>query len=262
MSQWWEISGTLHVEESATARVLRRRALVGVGIDIAGWPDESACFSHWGHTHTDREGRFRLRVNQPSWAHRLRITASFVGDLLVVCDSTDRGLAGRSPVTIWEPDDPLEGPFVDAGNITIREGAPGDLGSPNTIRRAISWYSAKSAMDYLASLGEGLSLRRRIAVVCTDELSGSSMPRAGGLALVDTNDEGWSVDMVLRQVMRHWARQCMVGRITRPRHRLSLSIDDRFAELAKDELMRALWGGARHSSQGKRRVSGGGDDVA
>src|SRR5690349_4865448 len=86
IAQWWEISGSLYVEELATTRVLRRRPLVGVSIDIAGWPDERACFGHWGHTHTDSSGRFRLRVNRPAWAHRLRVTASFVGELLVVCD--------------------------------------------------------------------------------------------------------------------------------------------------------------------------------
>jgi hypothetical protein len=261
-SQWWEISGTLHVEESATARVLRRRPLIGVSIDIAGWPDERGCFSVWGHAHTDREGRFRLRVNRPSWAHRLRITASFVGELLVVCDSTTRGLAGRSPITIWEPDDPIEGPFVDAGNITIREGAAGELGASSAVRRAVSWYAAKSAMDYLSSLGEGLGVRRRIAVACPAEPSGIPLVRdsaiAGPLTLLASHDDEWSVDMVVRQVMRHWARQTIAGRINWPRNRLTTPVDEQFADLAKDELMRALWG---RRSGVQRRVSGG-DSVA
>jgi hypothetical protein len=251
MSQWWEVTGTLAVEESATAGVTKRRPLAGLSIDIAGWPDEKACFSLWGHTHTDREGRFRLRVNRPAWAHRLRITASFVGELLVVCDTAARGLAGRSPLTIWEPDDPIEGPFVDAGHITIREGAAGELGSSSALHRAISWYAARSAMDYLTSLGEGLTVRRRIAIVCAPESASVSAARseeARVLTLIDPHDEGWSVDMVVRQVMRHWARQRMAGRISWPRHRLSFPIDERLSELAKDELMRALWGRARRNS--------------
>jgi hypothetical protein len=255
MTQWWEISGALCVEESQTTRVFRRRPLVGVGIDIAGWPDERACYAHWGHTHTDANGHFRLRVNRPTWAHRLRITASFVGELLVVCDETTRGVAGRKPVTIFEGEDPVEGPYVDVGTIVIREGADGELGDASTVRRAISWYASRASMDYLSSLGEGLSFRRRIAVVCplaTPFESPRVITALGMMTLGDGRD-AWSIDMIVRQVMRHWARQCIAGPITWPPDRLSIPVDDQFVELAKDELMRQLWG--RQSSPARRQAT-------
>jgi hypothetical protein len=203
MSQIWEVTGIIEVEERATVRdalgrpVARRRPLAGITVEVAGWPDERGAFAVWGQTSTDADGRFRVRERRPSWAQVIRLSTRFAGEQLVVTEEATDGVLRRDWIQIAETPDAVAGPVVDLGARTFREGGPGVLGADDIVRRATTWYLVRSAMEFLAALGAGVGFTQRIAVVYpASELGRTSGVRAGERSARihrdDSRDE-WSV---------------------------------------------------------------------
>jgi hypothetical protein len=265
MSPWWEVTGTIDVNESATTRddldhpLERRRPLSGVAVQVSVRANEHESFSVWTETRTEPDGRFRLRAAPPSFARHVRVSVLLVGEQLVVC--------GATPVdwiTVLELDlsaDGARASILDVGAISFRDGAAGEIGEQDHVRRAVTWYVARAAMEYLGGLGAGLSFNLPIVIryPIVSPTGGSYACRVRRTAIIhrDTDRDDWSVERVLRQVMRLWSCQVAPARSYWPaetvesRHASATPVD-RFADLATNELLMLLWdrsvSPARHPS--------------
>lgn len=261
MSPWWEVTGTIEVNESATTRdglgrpVERRRPLSDIAVQVSVRADEHESFSVWGETRTEHDGRFRLRATHPPLARQVRVSVLLVGEQLVVCGATPVGW-----ITAVELDDVHES-ILDVGTISFRDGAAGEIGERDHVRRAVTWYVARAAMEYLGGLGAGLSFNLPIVIryPVVSPTGGSYACRVKRTAIIhrDATRDDWSVERVLRQVMRLWSCQVAPARSFWPvetleRRHASATPVDRFADLATNELLMMLWdrpvSPARHPS--------------
>src|SRR5689334_9901805 len=101
MTQVWEITGVVEVEERATSTDVRgrprgvRRPLAGITIDIAGAPEARSAAYCWGQTTTDADGRFSLRVVRPTTPHSFRISARLSNERLVITEGNTDAIVRR-----------------------------------------------------------------------------------------------------------------------------------------------------------------------
>lgn len=247
----WEITGTISVEENLTTRdalgqpLLRRRALGGIAVRVSTQKPEDESLRIAGEALTDRDGRFRLRAAGAPLACRSRLLISLAGTQLTVTDAAPVWWLAALEMPVG-----MTGTFMDVGALTLREGAAGELGERDNVRRAVTWYVARAAMEFLSGLAAGLSFTQPITVSypAVSRTGASYACRITRTAIIhrDAARDDWSVERVLRQVMRLWSSQCEGARSFWPPEQVGRSdstgsADDRFAELAANELMTLLW---------------------
>jgi hypothetical protein len=261
MSNLWQISGRVEVEESATTvdargtSITRSRPLAGILVELTA--TDGGRQTIWARATTDAWGRFHVRAHAPHRPHAFRVLARFAGERLVVTDSATDGVLQRDWLELLVTELDIVGPSVDLGVLTFRRGAEGVLGETGNVRRAATWYVAHAAMDYLAQLGDGLGFAQRLAFVYPapkGDATSSVDARTRVARIVATADrDEWSVDLVLEQLMTLWALREDDGttrwpRLARGQARLQLTTDGApvtehtFAGLARDELLAAIWG--------------------
>jgi len=286
MIQLWDVTGVIEVEERVTTfdaqqrPLARRRPLAGVTVEVAGWPDERACLAVWGQATTDGQGRFRLRAHRPAWAQTVRAAVRFADERLVVTDGAADGVLRRDWRPVAQTAAPLEGPTVDLGTLVFRDGAEGALGAPDVVRRAVTWYLARTALDFLAALGPDAAFTSRVAMAYPasgpNGTSGVHGPMRTAHIHRDAVRDEWGADTVLRLLMRLWTQQQADRSRPWPRQlpndfqadaaaRQGARLDDAYAATLAEELMTVLWGKNRLRSSGRttarpsgaeRRVSG------
>jgi hypothetical protein len=254
MSPWWEVTGTIDVNESATTRddlgrpQERRRPLSGVAVRVSVRADGHGSFSVLGETRTEPDGRFRLGAALPASARQVRVSVLLVGDQLVVCGDAPVGWVTAAEMAFAADD--ARGSILDVGTIGFRDGAAGEIGERDHVRRAVTWYVARAAMEYLGGLGAGLSFNRPIVIryPVVSPSGGSYACRVKRMAIIHRDEarDDWSVERVLRQVMRLWSSQVAPARSywpveTRGQRERTATPVDRFAELATNELLTLLW---------------------
>ncbi|HEY9227422.1 MAG TPA: hypothetical protein VIP11_12285, partial [Gemmatimonadaceae bacterium] len=216
MTKPWQITGGVVVEEDAMTRdergrsVVQRRPLAGIPVQISARDNEDEPFEVWGITWTDHDGRFCFRTERRAVGRLVCVSAALIGERLVV---------GQDMPVRWL--DVLElgiigGPFVDVGAITFAPGALGVLGEPDNVRRALTWYVARSAMSYLVELGPSFAFTQPIAVrypvQAATETSYAYLEAHTAMIHRDDRRDDWSIDRVLQLVIQLWSNQCVGGR--------------------------------------------------
>jgi hypothetical protein len=259
MKQLWKVSGIVQVEETTTSSTPRAHALRSVEVRVSASRLEDRVFVPWGTTATDQSGRFSFQLEKSRAARSIRVSVKLKNDNLTVRSPAADGVLDDWH-TVFETPSKVDGPEISAGTRVFRKGAPGELGDADNVSRAAIWYMADEVQRFLrkseARFGH-IGFEHPISVVypavLTGAVTGSSY--ANGVnrtAYIVKGQE--SANVVVHELMHLWNYQhnkgtsnwaaavCFDGDTHGFQEHAAIAFHEGFAEWAKNELMRSIWG--------------------
>ena len=208
----WTISGRLLVRESEIDGASHDRPLKGVEVEVSA-SDISASgpWSDWGSGRTDADGDWSVSESNNGASRFLRVRARFLAADLELEDPTlgDIGhldLTDKNWRTVWRSNGQLSGPAVSVGTRVFASGQPEDLGDAMNRRRAVVWYTLRTALDRLKAEDPWLAIAGKvIAVYPARSVIGSTYNDGQRIFLAQADpDVDWHPDVVLGQLMLRW----------------------------------------------------------
>ncbi|HKP72639.1 MAG TPA: hypothetical protein VJT82_06860 [Pyrinomonadaceae bacterium] len=266
----WKITGKLLVREQVVSGVLATRPLANVEVNVSA--SNLGVYNSWGMARTDADGNFTFSIEKDQSKRKIKVKVLFADDEFEISSSVlgDVGEFLSPWVEIFEHDHEVEGPTINIGTKTFADGAGGELGERDHVRRAITWYAVKKLISTLKSKDSYFAYKKQFKVVYpAHNVSGAcyanGITRAAYIHSTDKNDQ-WSVQTVFHEVMHLWnydhnhGTANWFGAVFCPpdfnthsqAERPNIAFHEGFAEFASWELLYEIWGRSEAGSTRKK----------